>query len=440
MELNVGQRLALAIDMHLILDAGAGTGKTQSIVGRTIEHYLSIDQRATRLLPPGPRPLPLPAGSLRIGLSEREDLTEWQGLLPSEVVVLTFTTRAAEEMRHRLWAELNRLRPGPTRDAGGQRRDSRITHEGLIDQLTAMLEDAPIGTIDSFLSRLIAPWRADLSQRPTDEVVGDAERHVLLGQALEGLWRLRSAGDAVAAGVSGERAPLLIESRDRLARRFGNRRSVRTVLSSLLSNRIFVDTVARRLETGGVVDSDDVRRLIEEILAPSDDHFDVFVDQIHQACLHWVNHVRTYGNELNVANAFTGCSRFQTLTEMVDIGPPATRWERWLWLHGLCMVTCTISSHQSTKVSAFSGGTLANSTAWPRCPCEATCEGPRCSDCRIVEQCQWTLIQAISEGTISHGQFDIPYPAHAFSCKFNTTKSRITIAPFLPRFQYRLWH
>ena len=28
MELNVGQRLALAIDMHLILDAGAGTGKS----------------------------------------------------------------------------------------------------------------------------------------------------------------------------------------------------------------------------------------------------------------------------------------------------------------------------------------------------------------------------------------------------------------------------
>ena len=366
MELNVGQRLALAIDMHLILDAGAGTGKTQSIVGRTIEHYLSIDQRATRLLPPGPRPLPLPAGSLRIGLSEREDLTEWKGLLPSEVVVLTFTTRAAEEMRHRLWNELNRLRPGPTRDSGGQRRDSRITHEGLIDQLTAMLEDAPIGTIDSFLSRLIAPWRADLSQRPTEDVVGDAERHVLLGQALEGLWRLRSAGDAVAAGVSGERAPLLIESRDRLARRFGNRKSVRTVLSSLLSNRIFVDTVARRLESSGGVDSDDVRRLIEEILIPSDHHLDTFVDQIHRACLDWVNHVRTYGNDLNVADALTGATRFHTLAEMVDVGPPATRWERWLWLHGLCMVTCTTSSHQSTKVSAFSGGNLTNSAAWPR--------------------------------------------------------------------------
>ena len=366
MELNVGQRLALAIDMHLILDAGAGTGKTQSIVGRTIEHYLSVDQRATRLLPPGPRPLALSAGSLRIGLSEREDLAEWRGLLPSEVVVLTFTTRAAEEMRHRLWEELNRLRPGPTRDTGGKRRDSRVTHEGLIDQLTAMLEDAPIGTIDSFFSRLIAPWRADLSQRPTDEIISDAERHVLLEQALEGLWRLRSPGDAVAAGVSGERAPFLIESRDRLARRFGSRRDVRTVLSSLLSNRIFVDSVARRLETQGKVNESDVRRIIESIIAPSDNHFDAFVDQIHQACLDWVNHARTHGNDLKVANALVGGTRFQTLVDMVDVGPPATRWERWLWLHGLCMVTCTTSSHQSSKVSAFGGGNLSSSADWPR--------------------------------------------------------------------------
>ncbi len=366
MELNVGQRLALAIDMHLILDAGAGTGKTQSIVGRTIEHYLSVDQRATRVLPPGPRPLPLSSGSLRIGLSEREDLTEWRGLLPSEVVVLTFTTRAAEEMRHRLWEELNRLRPGPTRDTGGKRRDSRVTHEGLIDQLTAMLEDAPIGTIDSFLSRLIAPWRADLSQRPTDEVISDAERHVLLEQALEGLWRLRSPGDAIAAGVSGERAPSLIESRDRLARRFGSRRDVRTVLSSLLSNRIFVDSVARRLETQGGVDESDVRRIIESVIAPSDPYFDAFVDQIHEACLAWVDHARTHGKELDVAGALVGGTRFQTLVEMVDVGPPATRWERWLWLHGLCMVTCTTSSHQKSKVSAFGGGNLANSAEWVR--------------------------------------------------------------------------
>ena len=63
MELNIGQRLALNIDMHVILDAGAGTGKTQSIIGRIIEHYLSVDQRATRLLPAGPRPPSLSSGA-----------------------------------------------------------------------------------------------------------------------------------------------------------------------------------------------------------------------------------------------------------------------------------------------------------------------------------------------------------------------------------------
>jgi len=366
MELNLGQRLALAIDMHLILDAGAGTGKTQSIVGRAIEHYLSVDQRATRLLPAGPRPAPLSGGALRIGLAEREDLAAWQGLLPSEVVVLTFTTRAAEEMRHRLWAELNRLRPGPTRDDGGERRDARVTQDGLIDQLTAMLEDAPIGTIDAFLSRLIAPWRADLAERPTEEIVSDAERHVLTDRALDGLWRLRSAGDAVDAGVSGERAAQLVTSRDRLARRFGSRSAMRKVLSSLLSNRVFVDNVARRLETGGSVDAADVNRLIVDLLSPADAMFDAFVDEIHTTCENWLNLARIHQGALELSAGLSGGLRFETFDELITAGPPATRWERYLWVHALCLVTCTASSHTKNEVSAFSGGNLVHSADWPR--------------------------------------------------------------------------
>ena len=52
MELNRGQVLGLNLDMHVVLDAGAGTGKTACIIQRILEHYLSEDQRATRLLPP----------------------------------------------------------------------------------------------------------------------------------------------------------------------------------------------------------------------------------------------------------------------------------------------------------------------------------------------------------------------------------------------------
>ena len=36
MLLNTGQRLALNIDSHIVVDAGAGTGKTSTIVDRVI--------------------------------------------------------------------------------------------------------------------------------------------------------------------------------------------------------------------------------------------------------------------------------------------------------------------------------------------------------------------------------------------------------------------
>ena len=86
MELNRGQVLGLNLDMHVVLDAGAGTGKTACIIQRILEHYLSEDQRATRLLPPGPREVDLGGGFLQTPASQREDLREWRGLLPTEVV------------------------------------------------------------------------------------------------------------------------------------------------------------------------------------------------------------------------------------------------------------------------------------------------------------------------------------------------------------------
>ena len=43
---NTAQRLALNLDSHIVIDAGAGTGKTKTIIDRVIEHYLCGDQRA----------------------------------------------------------------------------------------------------------------------------------------------------------------------------------------------------------------------------------------------------------------------------------------------------------------------------------------------------------------------------------------------------------
>ena len=85
--LNTGQRLALNLDAHIVIDAGAGTGKTMTIVQRVIQHYLDQDQRATRILPKPERPRKLPGGTITAPAAEREDLQDWGGLLPAEVVL-----------------------------------------------------------------------------------------------------------------------------------------------------------------------------------------------------------------------------------------------------------------------------------------------------------------------------------------------------------------
>ena len=155
MRLNTAQRLALNIDSHIVIDAGAGTGKTSTIVHRVIEHYLTEDQRATRILPTPERPAKLSGGMITSPSSERTDLSEWGGLLPGEVVLLTFTNRAADEMRDRLRKDIAGLKPGPTGSNDSGRSDPRIRDEGFGEQLLSLIEDAPIRTIDSFLNRLV---------------------------------------------------------------------------------------------------------------------------------------------------------------------------------------------------------------------------------------------------------------------------------------------
>ena len=39
---NTAQRLALNLDSHIVIDAGAGTGKTKTIIDRVIEHLSLI--------------------------------------------------------------------------------------------------------------------------------------------------------------------------------------------------------------------------------------------------------------------------------------------------------------------------------------------------------------------------------------------------------------
>ena len=171
MTLNIAQRLALNLDSHIAIDAGAGTGKTSTVVERVIEHYLCEDQRATRLLPTPERPTNLDGGFLIAAGSERINLEDWKGLLPNEVVLLTFTNLAADEMRDRLRRRISEITYGSFSRNKGNDEDFRAKSHGFIEQLLMLLEDAPIGTIDSFFNQIVTPYRSILDDKLGTELV-----------------------------------------------------------------------------------------------------------------------------------------------------------------------------------------------------------------------------------------------------------------------------
>jgi ATP-dependent exoDNAse (exonuclease V) beta subunit len=363
MDLNRGQTLGLNLDMHIVLDAGAGTGKTACIVQRVLEHYLSEDQRATRLLPPGPREVDFGGGFLQTPAKDRENLRQWRGLLPTEVVVLTFTVKAADEMRDRMRSELARLRAGPRGVRNGLRYDPRIRNEGLIEQLTMLLDEAPIGTIDSFLNRLVSSYRSLLGDRPTHEQMSDAQRALLMERALSSLWRIRSekhAGDLRIMSVS---PADFLAARNRLSHQLGGRSRTQKIVSQLLHNSIFVDTVRRSLEShSGRVDAEAIRASFLSHLRADEIHD--FALELFSICDDWLNAAKQRSEELGLPAALLSDTRVNALDTLVDNGIPDDLWDKLLWVYHATLAICSKSSIENIVPSSFPRGLLPNTDGW----------------------------------------------------------------------------
>jgi len=364
MELNRGQTLGLNLDMHIVLDAGAGTGKTATIVQRVLEHYLSEDQRATRLLPAGPREVDFSGGLLQSAAKDREDMVKWRGLLPTEVVVLTFTVKAAEEMRDRMRTELARLRSGPRGERDGFRYDPRIRNEGLIEQLTMLLDEAPIGTIDSFLNRLVSSHRSLLGDRPTHQQMSDAQRALLMERAMSSLWRIRNekhAGDLRINSVTPEE---FIRARNRLSHQMGGRSRSQKIVAKLLHNSIFVDSVRRSLEShSGVVNADALRQSFLSHIEAQE--ISDFAQTLHTIGDDWLAAAKERSADLGLVEALQNETRVNALDTLIAAGVPDDLWDQLLWIRHFTLATCSMASIEKIMPSVFSRNLLPKGDGWP---------------------------------------------------------------------------
>jgi len=362
---NTAQRLALNLDAHIVIDAGAGTGKTKTIVDRVIEHYLSGDQRATRILPVPERPLPISGGTLLSPSSETVDPKDHPGLLPGEVVLLTFTNKAADEMRHRLREEISKLKTGSSSSSG--RTDPRVTHSGLSEQLLTLLEDAPIGTIDSFFNQLVTPFRGLLGDALSRENISDASRILLVEDAMDILWRLPSSisgiGDAVDAGIPSEIALDVLEARERIARRYSGRKTAARLLSGLVKKSVFIEEGLSAItdENGSVSPS-----LLRNRIISSADRLQIetIYSRLKEISLRYCDTI--LGSPEMVGAGIPDDSRMACIISLCDQSP-TTHWDKLTWLAHHLDCTATTASVQRESPTIFDRfGNLPDDSSWSR--------------------------------------------------------------------------
>ena len=275
--------------------------------------------------------------------SERTNLQDWDGLLPSEVVLLTFTNRAADEMKDRLRRTISRIRPGPLGDDGKHRYDPRVKSQGFIEQLLTLLEDAPIGTIDSFLSQLVSPYRGKLGDALSRENVSDATRAILVETSLKTIWRLASdrsrIGDAVDAGIPAHIATEVISARDRVAQHYSGRTSASRVLRALVGKSVFVEESSRKvMDENGYVDRDKLIAMIMSSIEEAD--INEQAERVHKIIREVFETIKECIQTPSISG-WAAKTRMACLEDLDRTGPPSDSWGKLCWMGHV--LTCTVS-------------------------------------------------------------------------------------------------
>ncbi len=352
--LNRSQCHGLDLDRHLIMDAGAGTGKTTVMSIRYIEHILCEDQRASRVLPKGPREPLSGQGALRIPRRQQQELEEWNGLLPPECVAITFTVKAAAELKEKIRSILSNLASAPDGESSSI-VDPRLRKQGFVEQLTSLLDSAPIGTIDSFLSRLVAPHMSLVKEIPVSQNMAEEEGPLLNDAAINLLWCLQSELDALDAGLVGDVLGML-EARDRLAASMGGRKTAGVIIKGLIKQSLFVEEAEKVWQRGLRRNGNNAASSVQDVLLSMVPDIVELSDAIHEHGLAWLDIIRSQHEALELAAGLSEDTRTRALDELLNAGPGDDAWHRLLWSHHVLITMCSVVQYSALRPNVLPKG------------------------------------------------------------------------------------
>ena len=373
-DFNTSQRLGLDLDRHIALDAGAGTGKTTVMAERYVQHLIAVEQRATHVTPQGPRTPLSGHGALRTPKRERTDSQAWPGLLPSEVVAITFTRKSAAELKARIRHRLALTRATHlSKDDDEGIFDPRLRSDGDVEMLLSALDEAPISTIDAFLHHLVQPYIDLVALYPSHRQVSQEIAPLMVKDTLQAVWRIRTTEDAREAGVLNHHDEVLA-ARNRLVARLGGQDQAEIVLKGLMARSLFVEQSHRSMihqanELGltwqgrGPVP---IEVLLDTIATPVAGILEEFVNELRQRLLAWTDVFMPYHHQcISPAETDTHLTRFNHLRRSVMEDIPEQIGEQLSWTWKVLLALATSKELNNSECKFFPSNGLTSADKWP---------------------------------------------------------------------------
>ena len=228
--------------------------------------------------------------------------------------------------------------------------------------LLSLMEDAPISTIDSFLSSIVSPWLGLVSENPSGEQISEEDSILLREEAIRTAWRLQRGTDAIEVGMSGDLDEFL-NARNRLSVRLGGQSSSAIVVRGLMKRSLFVDEASKSMGNRGTnIKPDNLDNLFidptENILT---DWYENFRSNIEKWVENWLDGGSHF---VTGADDITGMTRFRYVQHLCNYNSDNEIWKlQWIWL--VSHAIASASNLDKINCKPLYRSSPPNSQGWP---------------------------------------------------------------------------
>ena len=242
--------------------------------------------------------------------------------------------------------------------------DPRLRSDGDVEMLLSSLDEAPISTIDAFLSQLVLPFIDLVALYPSNQQVSEERAPLMVRDTLHAVWRIRSVDDAREAGVLNHQEEFL-QARNRLVTRLGGQEHADVVLNGLMARSLFVEqshrSMIQRAQDMGLGWNGHgpapVDVLLNTIAEPVAHLLPTFVSNLHHELSAWVEVFLPHRLHcIQPAEDETTLTRFNHLTRLASLPPPTQAGESLAWVWKVMLGIATASGLSKPKCTFFPRG------------------------------------------------------------------------------------